>query len=206
MGERLRCLALSAQLGDLELRLSHTRAPPWVANYVNATARAVGLPVGRIDEAYLHGVKDALLAMIDDQFGYLRREAARMHKLEHRLHVAGTVLFALTALTCTGFLALKIAATHAVAAYAPLATIIGAALPAIGAAIYGIRMQGDFAGTAERDAALADELATIRGVIVTDPLAFDTLSRRVRRVSSLLTEDLGSWLQTYRARPLALPG
>ena len=206
VSERLRCLAVSAQLGDLELRLSHTRAPPWVGHYVNATARAVGLPMGRVDTAYLGSVRNALLAMIDDQFAYLTREATRMHKLEHRLHVAGTVLFAVTAFTCAGFLALKIVAGHAVAAYTPLATIIGAALPAIGAAIYGIRMQGDFAGIAERDAALAAELATIRGVIVTDPLGFDTLSRRVRRVSSLLTEDLGSWLQTYRARPLALPG
>ena len=162
--------------------------------------------MGRIDERYLRYVKGALRAMIDDQIAYLRREATRMHKLEHRLHVAGTVLFAVTALTCVVFLALKITEGHAVAAYMPLATIIGAALPAIGAAIYGIRMQGDFAGIAERDATLAAELATIRGVIETDLLDFDTLSRRVRRVSSLLTEDLGSWLQTYRARPLALPG
>ena len=206
ISERLRCLAVSAQLGDLELRMSHSRAPPWVGHYVNATARAVGLPIGRIDTTYLGLVKTALLAMIDDQFAYLSGEARRMHKLEHRLHIAGTVLFATTALTCAGFLALKIEAAHAVAPYTALATIVGAALPAIGAAIYGIRMQGDFAGIAERDAALAAELATIRGVIVTDPLGFDTLSRRVRRVSSLLTEDLGSWLQTYRARPLALPG
>ena len=46
------------------------------------------------------------------------------------------------------------------------ATIISAALPAIGAAIYGIRMQGDFAGIAERNHALAEQLATMRGVIL----------------------------------------
>lgn len=206
LSERLRCLGLSVQLGDLELRLSSGRAPPWVADYLNATARTVGMPTGRIDDDYLGGVRDALIALIDDQEAYLRREASRMHKLEHRLHMAGTTLFALTALTCAGFLLLKIGMAHAVSPYSSLATIVGAALPAIGAAIYGIRMQGDFAGIAERDSALAAEMATIRTVTEADVLGFDTLSRRVRRVSSLLTDDLGSWLQTYRARPLTLPG
>lgn len=206
LSERLRCLALSLQLGDFELRLSSVRAPPWVARYVNATARAIGLPSGRVDNGYLKCVRDALIRLIDDQIGYLRSEAVRMHKLEHRLHLAGTALFAFTALTCAGFLMLKVGVSHAVAPYSSLATIIGAALPAIGAAIYGIRMQGDFAGIAERDSELAAELATIRAVAEADTVSFDTLSRRVRRVSSLLTEDLGSWLQTYRARPLALPG
>lgn len=206
LSERLRCLALSVQLGDLELRLSIGRAPPWVVDYVNATARMIGMPTGRVDNDYLGGVRDALIALIDDQGGYLRREATRMHKLEHRLHVAGTALFGLTALTCAGFLLLKMGMAHTSAPYSSLATIIGAALPAIGAAIYGIRMQGDFAGIAERDTQLAAELATMRSVTEADALSFDTLSRRVRRVSSLLTADLGSWLQTYRARPLTLPG
>jgi hypothetical protein len=37
-------------------------------------------------------------------------------------------------------------------------------------------------------------------------LSFDTLKRRVARATDLLTRDLASWLQTYHARPLTLPG
>ncbi|MBS0479864.1 MAG: hypothetical protein JSR79_11270, partial [Proteobacteria bacterium] len=64
----------------------------------------------------------------------------------------------------------------------------------------------DFAGIAERNRALCEQLATMRQVIADDDLTFDTLSRRVRRVTGLLTDGLASWLRTYHARPLALPG
>ncbi len=212
LAERLRCLAISAQLGSLALRASSDRAAQWVNWYARGTAREIGLPSVTVDTAYLASVRDGLVALIDDQLGYLAVDAARMHKLEHRLHLLGTVLFVVTALTCVGLLAFKLMATmdtgleHMVGATVIGATIIGAALPAIGAAVYGIRMQGDFAGIAERSHALHAQFATLRGVIRDDALSFDTLSRRARRVTSLLTSDLASWLQTYHARPLALPG
>jgi hypothetical protein len=75
-------------------------------------------------------------------------------------------------------------------------------LPAIGAAIYGIRMQGDFARTAERNEALAHALHGLRAVIDAENTGFDTSIRRIGRPSDLLTEDLSSWLQTRHARPL----
>lgn len=211
LAERLRCLAISTQLGELDLRASG-RTPGWVAWYTQATARELGLRSVVVDKAYLSYVRSDLTALIDDQVGYLGADAHRMHVLEHRLHTLGTVLFALTAIACIFTLAFK--AVNSVAhGLDPLshpltiaATIVGAALPAVGAAIYGIRMQGDFAGIAGRNQALAAQLATLRGVIAEDALSFDTLSRRARRVTGLLTEDLASWLQTYDARPLTLPG
>jgi len=137
-----------------------------------------------------------------------------MHRLEHRMHLLGTWLFGATAAICLFVLVFKfadkMATSTALEAIAhPLlifATIATAGLPAVGAAIYGIRMQGDFAGTAERSEALAHALTSLRTVIDDDDTGFDTLIRRVRRASDLLTEDLASWLQTYHARPLTLPG
>ncbi len=212
LAERLRCLAIAAQLGDLDLRAGGDRTPGWVDWYSRATAREVGLPSARVDDAYLRQVQHDLSVLIDGQTAYLGAEAHQMHRLEHRLHSLGTMLFGVTALTCLGLLGFKVAeaATHALEPMAhPLAiaaTIISAALPAIGAAIYGIRMQGDFAGTAERSHALAERLSTLRAVIADDALDFDTLSRRTRRVADLLTDDLANWFQTYHARPLVLPG
>lgn len=212
LAERLRCLAISTQLGELDLRTANDRAAPWVIWFARTTAREIGLPSTRADPAYLACVRDALLALIDDQVAYLASDAGRMHRLEHRLHLLGTVMFAATVLACVGLLTFKAldAVLPALDAFAhPLAiatTIVSAALPAVGAAIYGIRMQGDFAGIAERSRMLADQLATLRAVIVDDAPGFDTLARRVTRVTGLLTEDLSSWLRTYHARPLALPG
>ncbi|UVO51664.1 hypothetical protein M0208_14545 [Sphingomonas sp. SUN019] len=211
LAERIRCLAVSSQLGELELRAGEDPAG-WVGWYARATAREVGLPSVRVDPAYLASVRDDLTTLIDGQIAYLNADAHRMHRLEHRLHLLGTILFGLTAFACVGLLAFKAAATmvqqlHPLAQPLTItATILSAALPAIGAAIYGIRMQGDFAGIAERSHTLGEQLQTLRAVIDEDATTFDTLSRRARRVTGLLTADLASWLQTYRARPLALPG
>lgn len=212
IAERLRCLGISAQLGDLELRAGGDHAADWAVGYTRATARELGLPSARIDATYLGCVRDDLMRLIDDQVAYLASDAHRMHRLEHRLHLLGTILFALSALTCVGLLAFKMldAFDHRLEPLVHMvsigSTMISATLPAIGAAIYGIRMQGDFAGTAERNHTLGDQLARLRAVIAEDALSFDTLGRRVKRVTGLLTEDLSAWLQTYHARPLALPG
>lgn len=214
LAERLRCLSVAARLGELELRTGAGIRPGWVDWYARATARAIGLPSARVDSAYLGKVRDALTTLIDDQIAYLHNDAHRMHRLEHRLHNLGTILFALTALVCLCLLALKmadelvgLAMLDAVASpFLTAATIASAAFPAMGAAIYGIRMQGDFAGIAERSQALANNLAALRSVIDADVLSFDTLKRRVARATDLMTRDLARWLQTYHARPLTLPG
>jgi hypothetical protein len=212
LAERLRCLALSAQLGDLDLRGGDEKTSPWVSWYARATSRELGLPHARADDAYLVCVRRELLTLIEDQIAYMATEERRMHDLEHRLHLAGTALFTMTALACVGLLAFKAALQLAPAAYslqAPLSltvTIISAAFPAIGAAIYGIRMQGDFGGAAGRSERLRHDLTILQKVIHADEIDFDTLSRRVRRVADLLEGDLTTWLRTYNARPLALPG
>jgi hypothetical protein len=214
LAERLRCLTVAAQLGELELRSGADLRPGWVDWYARATARELGMPSVRVDPAYLACVRDGLTSLIDDQIAYLKTDAHRMHKLEHRLHHLGTILFAMTAMICVGLLIYKMmdkmvgmAALDAIAHPVLTATTIAsAALPAIGAAIYGIRMQGDFAGIAERSESLAHNLTTLRQVIDADVLSFDTLKRRVARATDLLTQDLASWLQTYHARPLTLPG
>lgn len=203
--ERLRCLAIGAQLGELSLR---GNAHP-VARRV---ARALRLPDVLVDAGYLGDVHDDLMRLLADQIDYLELDARRMHHLEHRLHRAGEWLFGLTATLCLAFLAIEIVAAALPEMHALVhptlvwGTIGSAALPAIGAAIYGIRMQGDFAGIAERNEALAQQLRRVRYVSSNEPLAFDTLLRRARRVSDLLTEDLSSFLHAYHARPLVLPG
>jgi len=211
LAERLRCLTISAQLGMLDLR-GGDGLSPWVRWYSRATARQIGLPSATIDAAFLTCVRDDLMRLIDEQTSYLASDARRMHHLEHRLHKLGTALFALTAIVCVALLMEKLAAAMVpdLEPYGHLLAIVaataGAALPAIGAAIYGIRMQGDFAGIAGRNHALGHHLTTLATVIADDPLEFDTLGRRAKRATDLLTADLASWLQTYDARPLALPG
>ncbi len=216
LAECLRCLALSAQIGLLNLHGggSTSESPAWVRYYRRATAQELGLPHVAVDDAYLHDVRSGLCDLIDAQTAYLSAEDRRMHHLEHRLHRLGTALFALTALVCIASLAFEAVMTmlhtelseQAMHVFLVSVTMATAGLPALGAAIYGIRMQGEFAAVAERAHGLGAQLATLRAIVAEDEQSFDTLKRRIIHLTDLLTSDLAQWQQTYRARPLALPG
>lgn len=213
LAEELRCLAVSAPLGDLFLRGARAQERAVAGRERRDIARRIGLPSARIDATYLARAHASLIALLDDQIGYVQREAGRMHRLEHRLHRLGGALFAITALVCAGVLGIE--AVGAFLAHGaqdaehglPLGvTVVSASLPAIGAAVYGIRMQGDFAGAAERNAALATQLTLLRKIARDDAPGFDGLRRLIRRTAELLTADVSQWVRATRARPLSLPG
>lgn len=213
LAERLRCLALSAQLGDLNLRARDGSGQSWVGWFARATGREIGLPSLAANAAYLEDARNALRHLLDEQIAYLRANAHSMHVLEHRLHRLGTALFMATAAVCVTLLLIVGVDRTLLATSDPvgsvlikLAIVISAALPALGSAIYGIRMQGDFGGLGARSAALAAQLTTLRRVVDEDRLCFDTLKRRTARATELLTADLSEWGQAFRARPLTLPG
>lgn len=212
LAEELRCLAVSASLGDLFLRGVRAEEGAVAGRERRDIARRIGLPSARIDAPYLAETYSSLVALLDDQIGYVQREAGRMHRLEHRLHRLGGALFAITALICAGVLGIEIVWTFflhepSVEHALPLGvTVVSASLPAIGAAIYGIRMQGDFAGAAERNAALATQLTLLRKIAQDEAPEFDGLRRLIRRTAELLTADVSQWVRATRARPLSLPG
>ena len=140
------------------------------------------------------------------------KRCRKMEQLEHRLHRLGTGLFGLTAISCLVLRLFK-ALDHllpgqgsTVAHVTTAVTILSATLPAFGAAIYGIRMQGDFSGTAERAHTLAEKLRHLKTAIGEGEPDFDGLSRCARGLTSLLTADVSTWFHATSARPLTLPG
>ncbi len=214
LAEQLRTVSVTSLLGDLALRDADADnrgvAPGWVRWYARATARELGLPHANVDDDYLRRVRGAARAMIDDQAAYHVANAARMRTLDHRLHGIGGYLFASTALACIAWIAVKLAGlepgklpgldmTVAV-------TVATAVLPALGAALYGIRMQGDFSGVAERSLTTAARLETLQRALAGDPLDFGRLQARLRRLSDVMLADIAHWRTTYQARPLSLPG
>ena len=212
LAERLRCLGISAELGDLSLN-TIGRDIGGASFQLRGIARRLELPSVRVTPAYVAAAHGHLVALLSDQISYLQREASRMHHLEHRLHRVGGVLFAATAIICAIVLAGTalhvVLPTHLAEVFEhhPLGvTVVSASLPAIGAAIYGIRMQGDFAGAAERNGALAAQLIGLRRLAQDETPDFDGLRRLVRRTTELLIEDVSQWFRASLARPLSLPG
>ena len=217
LAEQLRALALTSVLGDLGLR-SHTShgghdaaaIPGWVGWLARATARETTLPNVDADAAYLTRVRDMALHLITEQMAYQHTNAGRMHKLEHRLHQAGEILFGGTVVACVAWIIAKLSGIPmgvvGRVGMTEIVTFLMAVLPALGASIYGIRMQGDFAGVAFRSQVTVSRLERLKRTMIDDPLDYARLSARLRNLADIMLTDVSNWRTTYQARPLALPG
>ena len=81
-----------------------------------------------------------------------------------------------------------------------------ALFPALGAALYGIRMQGDFANTSQRSAQIAGRLQRLRGQIELEPLTYQGLVDNARSLREILLAEVQQWRTHFESRPLNLPG
>lgn len=209
LAERIRPMRSLMLLGaagpPTSARQSGGRPPRWTEWYAATAWRAAGCPSGRID-------RDQALAdlVVDEelrpQIAYHRAAAHQLHELDHRLHVIGTTLFAVSILGCLVFVTAYLLAYDWVRANAGTFIALSAGLPALGAAIFGIRVQGDFSGSAERSAATAQDLARI--VEAFEQPGLD-LTRRIDLIEAAATtmlSDLGEWRLAYQQRRLELPG
>ncbi len=213
LAEQLRLLAVTGLLGDLDLQPADSAEPGtipgWVGWLSRATAREVGLPSVAVDTAYLAKIQSVTLAMIDEQIAYHSANSSQMRHLDHTLHKLGEYLFGGTVVACVFWIVLKptgLLAFHASVNITALVTAITAALPAMGAALYGIRMQGDFVGIADRSEVTVKRFKRLQRALEADALEFDRLAARLRRFCEITLADVAHWRTTYQARPLSLPG
>jgi hypothetical protein len=109
-------------------------------------------------------------------------------------------------LLCIGFLMSSAFLDKETANQAALLfTVATATLPAFGTAAYGLRVQGDFAGSSARSAATADALAAMVAELDTHP----TLARTAaiaNAAAAIMLVDLAEWRLTYQQRALEIPG
>lgn len=211
LAERLRLLAISSSLGRLSLRdvEDGTTHPGWVTWYVRASARELELPPGEIDEAYLRKVRGATQELMLDQIGYHESNAHVMEHTNHRLHQIGDYLFIGTILFATIYLTVKLGTGAPYISGIDLTgvvTLATAFFPALAAALYGIRMQGDFAATAERSSAIASQMKKLHAAMEREALSYDRMVDRIRRLSEIMLSDVQQWQQQYETRPISLPG
>ncbi|WP_369026017.1 hypothetical protein [Qipengyuania sp. RANM35] len=210
LAERLRLLSLSSVLGRLSLRdvEDGTRHPGWVSWYARATARELGLVTAVLDKSFLKIVRNAIVSMIDEQVDYHIANAGVMHRANHRLHQAGDFLFYGTIIACIAYLTVSLGMGHMADNWgiAPLVTFVTALFPAIAGALYGIRTQGDFAGTSERSTVIAYRLEQLRAAIASDPLTYERLVERSHRLGEIMLAEVQQWRLHYETRPLSLPG
>jgi len=197
------------------LKLLGAATPPWRRNragsarwldwYAAAVWRASGCRSGPLTNDQLLGcliIEQELQPQID----YHRRAAHQLHQIDHRLHSVGMALFAASLLSGVLFVVGYFAAHEWVRTNAGAFIALSAGLPAVGAAIFGIRVQGDFGGSAERSAETAENLAEIvRNLDANSPGLLRTIDLLEGAAATMLT-DLGEWRLAYQRRQLHLPG
>jgi hypothetical protein len=189
-------------------------AATWVAWYVRAVERHIGLPDARIDRQHLRQAAENLGALLQQQSRYHAGNAAQCHRIEHRLHVIGMTLLVGTLFAAGVHLA------GGLVAWVPHSTrlsgvliALAAFLPALGAALAGISNQGEFVRMAKRSAAMAQHL----GALLDDVQRMLNPSQGAAEVSwanvvsltigtaQLMSREVMDWRVVFLDRPLNPP-
>lgn len=187
----------------------------WVEWYVRACMREIPPPTARLDAKYLHDlIETAIRDEIDYQIRYNEAAAASYEKLDHRLHVYGEWLFLGTLVVGVAFLLYFVA--FELAGAAPLkasvksaVTFLGAGLPALGAALNGIRAMGDFKVAAEQAGRTGKELIRIKKALQRQHESKSPdrvqIAQLFNEASRALSTDVREWAKIYQLRELGLP-
>jgi hypothetical protein len=214
-----RFLAFMAEFGAMDQRRS-TAATHWTIWYSRATMREIGIPTATLDERYQQGILRATLAEeIAGEKGQLAYHAANReeaHRIDHVLHLAGTACFLLTGVILLAFLAaFAVESFFGIAGLEkfllgakPYLTFASASLPALGAAVAGIRAHADFEGSAGRSARMVERLERLKeeyAEALTQELTLETTADLLIATAGALSEDVSGWQELYGRKRLVLP-
>lgn len=206
LAEQLRPLRSLKLLGAGSITVQVRIAPQrWTHWYAQAIWRTLGVPLTLTPAAHAELTEQVASLELDGQVAYHRATAHRMHTLDHRLHLLGMTLFILTILIGAGTLVGLVFAYSYVKPVATLLGMLSAALPTLGAAIFGIRAAGDFAGTAARSRDTATHLAHIAGMLRRSGTDHGVAARSAEEAAATMLADLAEWRTSYRHRKLAIP-
>ena len=171
LAERLRPLRSLKLLGvaapDAPGSITNPVPRRWIDWYAAGVWRAMGCPNGTIDKARAALLTEAIACHeIAPQIAYHEASAKQIDMLDERLEWIGTALFVLTLFASALVIVMLQVDPQWVSAMNNWLTLLSAGLPAVATAIFGIRYQGDFGGSAERSRSTAQTLRAIEGQLV----------------------------------------
>jgi hypothetical protein len=211
IAERLRVALVLWLLGARSTTFFASEEPTWTGWYTRAIVRQQGLRSGSLDQPSLAAAREAMSVLLKQQCRYHVATAHAMQRLEHRLEWVGRQLFGTTIVTALGFL-LFAEVPHRLFGFEisdivkSIVTIVGAALPALGAATYGMRVIGDFGGIARRARRTRAALRRVLVATARDRLDLDRLRARARSAADAMLGDVASWRLSAESRGLDIPG
>jgi hypothetical protein len=97
---------------------------------------------------------------------------------------------------------------HALRGAKPWMIFAAAGLPALGAALAGIRVQGDFDGSKERSAHMVEALISLEAgyqTAVKEGVKLGDTADLLISAARVMSEDLAAWQELYGRKRLTLP-
>ena len=164
----------------------------------------MGCPGGGIAEERATELARAVAAFeIAPQVAYHEKSARQIDALDSRLEKVATLLFIATLVVSAAIVFGQAIGAGWVEDYSDWFTLVSAGFPALGTAVFGIRFQGDFGGSAVRSQATANALKIIqdemtRGVEL--PRAADLAEQAARTMLS----DLDEWRLVNQQQDLGM--
>ena len=166
----------------------------WVEWYAAGIWRAMGCPAGRLKHDNAASLIAAVRSLeIDSQIAYNERAAQQAEQLDSRLGRLFNILFVATLVTALSIIIGKAVAPDWVAQHQNWLTLVSAGLPATATAVFGIRSQGDFAGSAQRSQSTAQTLKAIAAHLEEEGGDLARSADLVEQAARAMLQDLDEW-------------
>ena len=176
VAERLRVAETFWMLGVWPHNLTPAQ-PSWSGWYARAILRAQPLFSGDLAEL-LASARQTLAALVEDQRRYHAVNAARLARLDRGLELAGMFFLGLSVANGLLFLYAKLRAWPDLEEWSTFTLAAAIVLPAIAAAIYGVRLFGDFEDIVRRSRRTGLALLALQPLLDKD--SGDLLTLRAR--------------------------
>jgi hypothetical protein len=185
--------------------LNRNAGADWTRWYAAAVWRQMEHPRGILTDADIRRISDDVLSeQIVRQAEYHQINADRMHLLDHRLHEFGNFLMGAVIASCVLYVVGYVLLHEQIKALTGTFIFLTAGLPAIGAAVFGMRGHGEHLLAASRSASTAAALkgnsARLEGIATLEGLAAELES-----TASNMLADLNEWAVAYSERSLEIP-
>ena len=198
LAERLRPMRSLKLLGVAAPDNPAARTDPlprrWVDWYAGAIWRAMGCPHGILEEGRAAELIAAVRQLeVDSQIAYNEASARQAETLDNRLATLFNLLFVATLVAALAIIAGMTLAPAWIDSHQDWLTLISAGLPATATAVFGIRSQGDFAGSAHRSQSTAQTLKAIAAHLDEEGGDLARSSDLIEQAARAMLADLDEW-------------
>lgn len=201
VAERLRVAETFWMLGVWPHNLTPAQ-PSWSGWYARAILRAQPLFSGDLAEL-LASARQTLAALVEDQRRYHAVNAARLARLDRGLELAGMFFLGLSVANGLLFLYAKLRAWPDLEEWSTFTLAAAIVLPAIAAAIYGVRLFGDFEDIVRRSRRTGLALLALQPLLDKDSGDLLTLRARAGQAATAMLSDLEAWRVAVESRYLS---